>query len=103
LGFDAGDLIEAGMIDAGHHGVLVAEFHLAEGVAGEGRGVVVGDDQVEAFAVRVSQRPEAAVDIGRALPVGAVVAEGLARESITSRDGTRTSAWSSPKARSVRL
>jgi hypothetical protein len=36
-------------------------------------GVVVGGDQSEAFAVCVSQRPEAAVDLGRALPTSEAI------------------------------
>lgn len=77
--FEAAGVVGAGVVDAGHHGVVVVEFHLAEGSAGDGWGVVVGDDQLQAFAVRVGYGPEAAVDFGRALPVGVVVAEGLAR------------------------
>jgi hypothetical protein len=47
------------VIGSGNHRVLVVEFDLVARVAGDGRGVVVGDDQLEAVAVGVGESPYA--------------------------------------------
>lgn len=50
------------MDDAGDQWVDVVEFDLAEGVAGNGCRVVVGNDQLQGFTIGVSQIFEAVVD-----------------------------------------